>query len=70
MYARWSPDGSRIAGWGVDPRTRTVQMIIALDLPIFGFLCMVAAFYLILELGMPFGGLMQLSNEPLRNALR
>ena len=28
--------------------TRTVQMIIALDLPIFGFLCMVAAFYLIL----------------------
>ncbi len=29
-----------------------------------------AAFYLILELGMPFGGLMQLSNEPLRNALK
>lgn len=29
-----------------------------------------AAFYLILELGLPFGGLMQLSNEPLRNALR
>lgn len=29
-----------------------------------------AAFYLILELGLPFGGLMQLSNEPLRNALK
>ncbi len=29
-----------------------------------------AAFYLILELGMPFGGLMQLSHEPLRNALK
>lgn len=29
-----------------------------------------AAFYLILELAMPFGGLMQLSHEPLRNALR
>lgn len=29
-----------------------------------------AAFYLILELGLPFGGLMQLSHEPLRNALR
>ncbi|MDO8974563.1 hypothetical protein [Reyranella sp.] len=29
-----------------------------------------AAFYLILELGIPFGGLMQLSNEPLRNALK
>lgn len=29
-----------------------------------------AAFYLILELAMPFGGLMQLSSEPLRNALR
>jgi hypothetical protein len=29
-----------------------------------------AAFYLILELGLPFGGLMQLSNEPLKNALR
>jgi hypothetical protein len=28
-----------------------------------------AAFYLILELAMPFGGLMQLSSEPLRNAL-
>ncbi|WP_425066696.1 hypothetical protein [Reyranella sp.] len=29
-----------------------------------------AAFYLILELGLPFGGLMQLSEEPLRNALK
>jgi hypothetical protein len=29
-----------------------------------------AAFYLILELGLPFGGLMQLSNEPLMNALK
>ncbi|WP_422012447.1 hypothetical protein [Reyranella sp.] len=29
-----------------------------------------AAFYLILELGLPFGGLMQLSSEPLRNALK
>lgn len=29
-----------------------------------------AAFYLILELGIPFGGLMQLSHEPLRNALK
>lgn len=29
-----------------------------------------AAFYLILELGLPFGGLMQLSNEPLKNALK
>lgn len=29
-----------------------------------------AAFYLILELGLPFGGLMQLSNDPLRNALK
>jgi hypothetical protein len=29
-----------------------------------------AAFYLILELAMPFGGLMQLSSEPLRNALK
>lgn len=29
-----------------------------------------AAFYLILELGMPFGGLMQLSSEPLRTALK
>ncbi len=29
-----------------------------------------AAFYLILELGLPFGGLMQLSSDPLRNALR
>ena len=29
-----------------------------------------AAFCLILELGMPFGGLMQLSSEPLRNALK
>lgn len=33
-------------------------------------LCASAAFYLILELGLPFGGLMQLSNEPLRTALR
>lgn len=29
-----------------------------------------AAFYLILELGLPFGGLMQLSYEPLQNALK
>ena len=29
-----------------------------------------AAFYLILELGLPFGGLMQLSEDPLRNALK
>lgn len=29
-----------------------------------------AAFYLILELGLPFGGLMQLSSEPLRNVLK
>lgn len=29
-----------------------------------------AAFYLILELGMPFGGLMQLSSEPLRTVLK
>ena len=29
-----------------------------------------SAFYLILELGMPFGGLMQLSSEPLHNALK
>ncbi len=29
-----------------------------------------AAFSLILELGIPFGGLMQLSSEPLRNALK
>ena len=29
-----------------------------------------AAFSLILELGLPFGGLMQLSEEPLRNALK
>lgn len=29
-----------------------------------------AAFYLILELGLPFGGLMQLSSEPLQHALK
>jgi len=29
-----------------------------------------AAFYLILELGLPFGGLMQLSSDPLQNALK
>jgi len=47
------------------PANPTMFVVIALCI-----LSASAAFYLILELGMPFGGLMQLSSEPLRNALK